>query len=51
MTKIQVTLWASVDFLALEGLYDNHSMNALPNVFNSQWEYFIASHGYNGCLQ
>ncbi len=51
MTKIQVTLWASVDFLALEGLYDNHSMNVLPNVFNSQWEYFIASHGYNGCPQ
>jgi hypothetical protein len=26
-------------FLALEGLYDNHSINALPNVFNSLWEY------------
>jgi hypothetical protein len=26
-------------------------MNALPNVFNSQWEYFITSHGYNGCSQ
>jgi len=48
MTKIQVTLWASVDVLALEGLYDNHSMIALLNVLNSQWEYFIASHGYNG---
>jgi hypothetical protein len=49
MTKIQVTLWASVDVLALEGLYDNHLMNALPNVLNSQWEYFIVSHCYNGC--
>jgi hypothetical protein len=51
MTNIQVTLWASVDFLALTGLYDIHSMNALANVFNSQSEYFIASHGYNGCPQ
>jgi hypothetical protein len=25
--------------------------NALPNVLNSQWEYFIANHGYNGCPQ
>jgi hypothetical protein len=38
MTKIQVTLLASVDFLAHEGLYDNHLMNALPNVLNSKWE-------------
>ncbi len=38
-------------FLAFEGFYDNHLMNALLNVFNSQWEYFIASHGYNGCPQ
>ncbi len=51
MTKIQITLWASGDFLALEGLYDNHSMNALANLFNSQSKYFIASHGYIGCSQ
>jgi hypothetical protein len=49
MTKIQVTLGQVWMFLALEGLYDNHSMNALPNVLNSQWEYFIASHGYYDC--
>ncbi len=51
MTKIQLTLWASVDVCGPKGLYDNHSMNALPNVLDSQWEYFIASHGYNGCPQ
>jgi hypothetical protein len=51
MTKIQVTLWASVDFLARESFYDNHSMNALPNILNSQWEYFVTSHGYSGCSQ
>jgi len=38
-------------FLALEGFYDNPSMNAVANVFNSQLEYFIATHGYNGCPQ
>jgi hypothetical protein len=38
-------------FLAPKGLYDNHSMNAVANILNSQWEYFIASHGCNGCPQ
>jgi hypothetical protein len=38
-------------FLTLESFYDNHLMNALPNVLNSQWEYFIAIHDYNGCPQ
>ncbi len=28
-------------FIAFQGFYDNHSMNALLNVLNSQWEYFI----------
>ncbi len=51
MKKIQVTLWASVDFLAPESFYDNHLMNVIPNVFNSQWEHFITNHGYNGCPQ
>jgi hypothetical protein len=38
-------------FLAPESFYDNHLMNAVPNIINSQWEYFIASHGYNGFPQ
>jgi hypothetical protein len=29
MTKIQITLWASVDVFVLQSFYDNHSMNAL----------------------